>query len=321
MAPSDGPRNLYLRTVVPFIPERSTAIRDMRDALGITDGEVRLLTKFLGLDRVVTAEGLSTLDMLLALGQQVLADADRSAVRWLIHAHTLQHLAPPSLRWLDTLRDKLQLDEASAFSMSHQGCVVGLNVLKAAEGLLRSEPAGSTALVLVGEKALSPVVQHIPGTSVLGDATAGLLVSLEGPGDAVVSVAHRTLGEYHQAMRMPEELQRRYRQDYVPTVAAVLREAVEQAGLELGDVDLVLPHNVNRYSWTSIARLLGLGLERVYLENVPKTGHCFCADPFMNLSTARAEGAVRPGDLAVMVSAGQGGTFTAAVIQTSAERD
>lgn len=312
---------LFLHKVASFVPEHSTAIEDMQDALEISDGEVRLLTKFLGLDRILTADGLTTLDMLLAAGQEVLTDVDRSTVRYLIHAHTLQHVAPPSLRWMDVLRDKLLLDGASAFSMSHQGCVIGLNVLKAAEGLLHSEPPGSTALVLIGEKGLSPVMQHIQGTSVLGDATAALVVSLDGPGDAVLSIAHRTYGEYHQAMQMDDDLQRRYRQDYVPTVAAVMREAVELAGLALEDIDVVLPHNVNRYSWTSIARLLGLPLERVYLENVPKTGHCFCADPFMNLSTGRVEGAVRPGDIAVLVSAGQGGTFSASVIQTSSGED
>lgn len=312
---------LYLRKVASFIPEQSTAIVDMQDSLGIADAEVRLLTKFLGLERILSADGLSTLDMLLAAGQECLTDVDRSTVRYLIHAHTLQHVAPPSLRWMDVLRDKLLLDGVSAFSMSHQGCVVGLNVLKAAEGLLLSEPPGSTALILVGEKGLSPVMQHIPGTSVLGDATAALVVGLDGPGDAVLSVAHRTYGEYHQAMQMPEDLQRSYRQDYVPTVAAVIRDAVALAGLTFADIDLILPHNVNRYSWTSIARLLGLPIERVYLENVPKTGHCFCADPFMNLSTSRVEGAVRPGDVLVMVSAGQGGTFSASVIQTSSGED
>ena len=312
---------LFLRKVVSYVGEQSTAITDMQDALEISDGEVRLLTKFLGLERIVTADGLSTLDMLLTVGQECLSDVDRSAVRYLIHAHTLQHLAPPSLRWMDVLRDKLLLDGVCAFSMSHQGCVIGLNVLKAAEGLLHSEPPGSTALILVGERGLSPVMQHIPGTSVLGDATAALVVGLDGPGDAVVSIAHRTLGEFHQAMQMPDELQRRYRQDYVPTVAAVIREAVARAGRTLEDVDVVLPHNVNRYSWTSIARLLGLPLERVYLENVPKTGHCFCSDPFMNLSTARVEGAVRPGDTVVLVSAGQGGTFTASLVQTSTGED
>ncbi|GAA4989170.1 3-oxoacyl-[acyl-carrier-protein] synthase III C-terminal domain-containing protein [Kitasatospora paranensis] len=312
---------LHLRKVVPFVPEHSTAIADMRDALGVADSEIRLLTRFLGLERIVTAEGLTTLDMLLALGQEALAGADRSLVRYLIHAHTVQHVAPPALRWMDVLRDKLGLAEAAAFSMSHQGCVIGLSALRAAEALLGTEPAGSTALILIGEKALSPVMQHIPGTSVLGDATAGVLVALDGPGDVLLSTAHRTLGEFHRARHMSEELAQRYTQAYTPTLASVMVEAVHSAGLEIGEIDLVLPHNVNRYSWTATARRLGLPLERVYLENVPTMGHCFCADPFVNLSTARAENAVRPGETVLMVSAGQGGTFAAAVARTAAREE
>lgn len=307
---------LYLRKVVPFVPEHSVSVAELREPLRISHAEVKLLTRFLGLDRVVVAEGLSTLDMLLALGREVLAGTDRSRVRYLIHAHTVQHVAPPRLRWMDALRTGLDVAGATSFSMSHQGCAVGLSVLKVAESLLSGEPAGSTALVLVGEKALSSVMQHLPATSVLGDATAGVLVGLEPPGDALLSTAHRTRGEFHQAMNMPEEGQSRYRRAYTPELTAVMLDAVRRADLELDDIDLVLPHNVNRYSWSTAARRLGLPLDRIYLENVPKTGHCFCADPFMNLSTARAEGAVRPGANVLLVSAGQGGTFAAAVART-----
>ncbi|MGV9560169.1 3-oxoacyl-[acyl-carrier-protein] synthase III C-terminal domain-containing protein [Streptomyces sp. NPDC003401] len=308
---------LYLRKAVSFIPEHTAAITELREPLEISRSEVKLLTRFLGLDRIVVAAGLSTLDMLLAIGQEALTETDRSRVRFLIHAHTVQHVAPPSLRWMDVLRTRLNVDGATSFGVSHQGCAVGLSVLKVAESLLTGEPAGSTALVLVGEKALSSVTQHLPATSVLGDATAGVVVSLDGPGDAVLSTAHRTLGEFHQAMKMPEEAQRRYRRAYTPELAAVMLDAVRRADLELDDIDLVLPHNVNRYSWSTTARKLGLPLGRIYLENVSKTGHCFGADPFMNLLTARAEGAVRPGMHVLLVSAGQGGTFAAAVARTS----
>jgi 3-oxoacyl-[acyl-carrier-protein] synthase-3 len=312
---------LYLRDVVPFVPEHSKAIVDLRESLDVSEAEIRLLTRFMGLDRIVTADGLSTLDMLLSIGQELLAGVDRSTVRHLIHAHTMQHVAPPGLRWMDVLREKLGLGEAAAFSMSHQGCVIGLSALRTAEGLLAAEPAGSTALILVGEKALSPAMQHIPGASVLGDATAGVLVGLDGPGDAVLSTVHRTLGEFHQARHMSEDLHQRYRRVYTPTLVSVMQEAVREAGLGLDVIDLVLPHNVNRYSWTTAAQKIGLPIERVYLENVPKTGHCFCADPFMNLWTARAENAVRPGGTVLMVSAGQGGTFAAAVVRTTAGKE
>nr|WP_230416257.1 3-oxoacyl-[acyl-carrier-protein] synthase III C-terminal domain-containing protein [Micromonospora tarapacensis] len=114
---------------------------------------------------------------------------------------------------------------------------------------------------------------------------------------------------------MSGELRHRYHRIYVPTLAAVIRDALDDAGRCLDDVSLVLPHNVNRFSWNTAAKELGLPIDRIYLENVPKLAHCFCADPFLNLATARAEGAVRPGDTLLLVSAGQSGTFCAVVVR------
>jgi 3-oxoacyl-[acyl-carrier-protein] synthase-3 len=41
----------------------------------------------------------------------------------------------------------------------------------------------------------------------------------------------------------------------------------------------------------------------------------------MNLATARAEQALPPGRTALMVSAGQGGTFAAAAVRTATGRE
>jgi 3-oxoacyl-[acyl-carrier-protein] synthase-3 len=306
---------LHLRRVVSFVPGESVAVESLRDALRLSDKEVLLFTRFLGLDRIATAGQLTVPDMLHCTGAAALAGLDRSRVRYLIHAHTVPHIVPPGLRHMDWLREKLDLRQARSFTMSHQSCVTALYALKVARVLLRAEPAGSTALIMIGEKVLSPVIQHIPNTTVLGDAGAASVVGLDGPGDAVLSVAHHTLGEFHQAADMSPELQARYLRSYAPTLAAVMREAVSQAGLTMGDISLVLPHNVNRYSWSTAARLLGIPLDRIYLDNVPQTGHCFCADPFLNLSSARAQAVTKPGDTVLMVSAGWAGSFGAAVLR------
>lgn len=310
---------LYLRKVVPFVPAESVTVDSLRGPLGLSAKEVRLLTRFLGLDRIASAGTVSVLDMLLACGNEALAGTDRALVRYLVHAHTLQHIVPPALRHIDALRDKLGLDEARSFTMSHQSCATGLYALKVAETLLRAEPVRGTALVMIGEKSLSPVIRHIPNTTVLGDAAVASLVGLDGPGDAVLAVTCRTLGEFYEAADMSPELHARYAQTYIPTLASVIREAVGDAGLTLADISLVLPHNVNRNSWSQVARLLGFPLTRIYLDNVSKLGHCFAADPLLNLSTARAEAATKPGDVVLMVAAGQGGTFATTVIRVGGD--
>lgn len=310
---------LHLRRVVPFVPDGRIAVESLRESLRLSAKEILLLTRFLGLDQIATAGKVSVPDMLRSTGTAALAGVDRSLVRYLVHAHTVPHIVPPGMRHLDWLRDKLGLDQARAFTMSHQSCATGLYALKVAEVLLRAEPAGSTALILIGEKVLSPVISHIPSTTVLGDAGAASLVGLGGPGDAVLAVIQRTLGEFHQAGEMPPELRERYRHCYAPTLAAVMREAAARAGLTMDDISLVLPHNVNRYSWSTAARLLGIPLDRVYLDNVPRTGHCFCADPFINLASARAQAVTKPGDTVLLVSAGWAGSFGAVVVRIARE--
>lgn len=99
------------------------------------------------------------------------------------------------------------------------------------------------------------------------------------------------------------------------TLAAVMREAADNAGAGLDDLALILPHNVNRLSWQWTCKLLGVPLDRVFLDNIPTTGHCFTADPFINHVDAREAGRLRPGDLYLMAAVGLGATFSAAVLR------
>jgi 3-oxoacyl-[acyl-carrier-protein] synthase III len=310
---------LYLQNVVPFVPDDSITIDELRVPVGLSASDVQFYTRFMGLDRVASARGLSVLDMLLQVGADALAGVDRSRVRYLIHAHTIQLISPPAFRLVGSLRDKLGLGGARSFAMAHQNCVTGLYALRVAEALLSAEPPGSLALILAGEKVCGPDMRQIPRTTVLGDAAAACVVGLDGPGDRVLSLAQRTLGRFHESFTMSARLQQEYKQAYIPAMASVMREAVDAAGLGMDEISLVLPHNVNRYIWAGTARYLGLPLDRVYLDNIPKTGHCFCADPFVNLSTARAEGAVKPGDTVLLVAAGLGATFCAAAVRTAGE--
>jgi 3-oxoacyl-[acyl-carrier-protein] synthase-3 len=55
----------------------------------------------------------------------------------------------------------------------------------------------------------------------------------------------------------------------------------------------------------------------VVLDNVPKLGHVFCADAFINYQTARERGLLRPGTRYLVVAAGaaRGAAFSAMVFE------
>jgi len=76
-----------------------------------------------------------------------------------------------------------------------------------------------------------------------------------------------------------------------------------------------LPHNVNTVSWIRLSRALGLPVDRVLLDNVPISGHGFCADAFINYVTAVNLGRLRPGDRYLIAAVGSGATFSAMVVE------
>jgi 3-oxoacyl-[acyl-carrier-protein] synthase III len=74
---------------------------------------------------------------------------------------------------------------------------------------------------------------------------------------------------------------------------------------------------VNKVSWRRVCRLLDHPVEKVLLDNVAPIGHAFCADAFINFSTAAGRGLLRVGDSYVIAAAGAapGATFSAMVFE------
>lgn len=303
----------HLRQIGTFVPEESVSIAELSDYLGLSSAQVRVHTKFFGQDKVAYAGDRDLVQMLVPAGEQALSGADRDAVRYLVYAHTIQFIAPVGHRVLDRVRDELGLRNATAFALSQQHCASPLYAVRLAEHLCRDAGPDATVLIMTGEKAISPHFRLIPGTTVMGDATAACLYGGGPAGDEVCSVAIRTLGRFYRCNDSPDEVLAEYVKIYNDTVIGVMADALAGVGLDFGDVDLVLPHNVNTFSWRKISAGSGIPLDRIYLDNVSILGHCFGADPFINLAAAKKAGRTKPGDLVLLVAAGLGATFATVV--------
>lgn len=77
---------------------------------------------------------------------------------------------------------------------------------------------------------------------------------------------------------------------------------------------MIFPHNVNLSSWQRLIRELDVPGELIYLDNVPRYGHCQCADAFLNLVSMRKEGRLEDGGIYVLVAVGLGAIYSAMVI-------
>ncbi|MEZ5771193.1 MAG: 3-oxoacyl-[acyl-carrier-protein] synthase III C-terminal domain-containing protein [Defluviimonas denitrificans] len=192
--------------------------------------------------------------------------------------------------------------------MAH--CASGLVALEMLDDLLIS---GETAIILAGEKAFHPRVRVIQDTTVMSDGAVALLVG-RGEGRIAVRATHAIHDGRFAISRGHRGEEPALPDNYVGFVGAHIRAALTRFGLAPGDLRLILPHNVNLVSWGAIAKTLGLPLTAVYTRNIPRYGHCFGADPLLNLMDAEADGLLAPGDRALCVSVGMGMSAAATLI-------
>ncbi|TCK22301.1 3-oxoacyl-ACP synthase III family protein [Pseudonocardia endophytica] len=304
---------LYLERVSSAVPDTTVSVADLQEVVGFSDDELRLYTRYFGLDRIAVAGELELGDMLVAAGDRALDGVDRDAVRHLVHTHSLQHVGPRYR--LDDVRRELGLRNASAFDLSHVNCVAGLHALHVARSLLAGGAPEDKVLVLAGDRTFVPQMRVIPGTTIQGDGAAACLVGRDTRGHRVLGRALHVMGRFYRGAASPEDLQREYGRLYVDSLTDAMRAALDDARQDPSEIALVLPHNVNRLSWPKISASLGIPKGRTFLDNVRRYAHCYSADPFINLTDVVDSGRVRPGDVVLLVSAGVGAAFASTVVR------
>jgi 3-oxoacyl-[acyl-carrier-protein] synthase-3 len=310
-----------LEAVSVYLPPDRIPIETVADSLGLTEMQVKLFRRFHGLRDVARDPDASVYDLLLkaASGLDALRGQEHR-IRYVLWARAMPVVAPYPVNPLHDVCRALGLDHALAFAVTHQSCASGLLAIDMAGRLLAAdeaataEAAGPLALILSGEKTFTREAQVFADTTVFGEGAAACLVSASGARDRMLGYAASVRGEFDSATG---ENDARLQREYRPSLAAVMRQALDEAGLTLDDIKVVLPHNVNVVTWQRMCLLLGFPRDRVVLDNIPASGHVFCADLFANYTTACERGLLEPGDryLAAAVGAGGGATFAAMVFE------
>lgn len=305
-----------IEAVAAYVPEQQVPIEDLAGQVGLSAMQVKVFKRFLGLAHVRRDTGRTLLDLLLAAASGLDALRGREhRVRYVLHARATPVETPYPVNPLHELCRTLGLGRAIAFTVTHHGCASQLLAIDIAGRLLAADgdPDG-LALILAGEKAFTRDAQLMPGISVFGEAAAACLVRPDGHRDRLLAYATSTQGEFDGRFTDFPELAARYEREYPASLAAVIQAAAARAGLSISQISLILPHNVNLLSWRRLCRRIGYPVDRVLLDNVPVTGHTFCADSFINYVTATERGLLHPGD-AYLIVAGGGATFSAMVCQ------
>lgn len=305
-----------IEAVATYLPEHRVPVERLGDELGLARMEVRLFRRFHQLADVCRAPEASIVDLLLAAARRLDALRGREhQVRYVLHARTFPVVVPYPVNPVHEVCRALGLDHALAFTVTHHACATGLLALDVAGRLLAAggDP-DALALILTGEKAFTRDAQLVTGSSLFGEGAAACLVSAGGPRDRLLAYAVNQRGDFDDELS-PDPA--RFQDEYPSVLAETIVAAVERAGLLLAQIRLILPHNVNVVAWQRLCRRIGFPAAQVLLDNVPLTGHVFCADAFVNHQTACARGLLSPGDhyLVAAAGAGLGATFSAMVFE------
>jgi len=100
----------------------------------------------------------------------------------------------------------------------------------------------------------------------------------------------------------------------VRSMEDISRQALEEAGVEIERVSLVIPHQANRRIIVALADRLGISMDKVVV-NVDKYGNTSAASVPVALDEAKRQGRIHKDDIVLLNAFGAGFAWGAAVVQ------
>jgi 3-oxoacyl-[acyl-carrier-protein] synthase-3 len=94
----------------------------------------------------------------------------------------------------------------------------------------------------------------------------------------------------------------------------VIMEAIENEGISIDDVVLIIPHQANLRIIEAVAHRLGVGMDKVY-SNIQRYGNTTAASIPIAFHEALIEGKFRRGDYVVLASFGSGFTWASSLVK------
>ncbi|WP_194910784.1 3-oxoacyl-[acyl-carrier-protein] synthase III C-terminal domain-containing protein [Catenulispora rubra] len=300
-----------LSRVTVRLPGCVESVDGILERTGSGPRERRIFAKLHGLrDSPTLAEGERLEDLLVQAGRDAL---DGRAAQLVLYGHTLLVSEfELSGAFRDRLRERLGLPGAFLSGVSHVNCTSVLRSVELARrflGRAGADPA-ERVLVLGGDQgSRHERARVVPGLTVAGDTVAAVVV--QGPGAG--RPRYRYLGgaqvrdaRFHRNLRMSSAESAAFAEAVRIQIVHCVRGAARAAGLDLEQLDWVMPHLSNRTMWRGFSNDAGFAWDRICLDLVAERGHNFGTDALMALEHADRIGRLSPGDRCALVAVGQG---------------
>lgn len=320
-----------------YAPERVLTNQDLEKMVETSDEWILARTGIRERHIAGPDEAVST--MSLAAGQDALAVAglDPRDLDLIIAATSSpDYLTPPVS---SMIQDMLAAPHAAAFDLS-AGCTGFVYALATAHQFIA---AGTYDNVLViGAEIISRFLDWEDRTTcvLFGDGAGAVVLQASEAPTGILSFVLGADGSKHDALIVPgggsrhpcsqEVLDkgmqyikmdgRRVLRFAIETPVEAAVQAIEGSGLSLDDIALLIPHQVNLRLTQSLAKSLGLPMEKVYV-NLDRYGNTSTAAIPIALCEVLEEGRAKEGDNILLLGFGAGLTWAAAVVKVGVPQE
>ncbi|GHF88872.1 3-oxoacyl-[acyl-carrier-protein] synthase-3 [Amycolatopsis bartoniae] len=313
-----GPAATRVLGVGSYQPERRVTNDELSKIMETTDQWIRDRVGII--ERRFAEKDELLVDMAVTAGHNALADAgvEASEVDTVIVPNCTMPSPIPNAA--AQVADRIGVKAAGAFDLNAAcaGFCYGLGV---ASDLIRSGSAGK--VLVIGAEKLTDVVDPVDRANAIIFAD-GAGAAVVGPSDepGIGPVAWGSAGDLVDTIYMREhrfiyqEGQSVFR--WATTqIAPIAFRALELAGLEPSDVDVLIPHQANLRIVEAIAKKLrakGAREDMLVADDIRYSGNTSSASIPMALDHMRKAGTVKSGDVVLMVGFGAGLSYAGQVV-------
>lgn len=242
--------------------------------------------------------------MAMAAAKQAMEGVDPSAIGLVLVATFTPDQATPSVA--SQLQQALGLPEEVLAYDINAACSGFLFALLTAERLLEAMP-GKCALLVGAEKVSGRLDYTDRGTCILfGDGAGAAVVQADGR-PTWADYGNRSNGSaiYTDEKGLLRMEGRQVYQFAVRTVTQSIRNVLEKAGLEPGQLDHVVCHQANHRIIEAVARHLGAPME-LFFENLGEYGNTSAASIPLALDEMHRNGMLKSGQRVLLEGFGSG---------------
>lgn len=313
-----------------YLPERILTNHDLEKMVDTSDEWIRTRTGMC--ERRISRDDETTSDMAAAAAQNALetAGVDAADVDLVIVATCTPDMVFPSTAC--AVQDKVGAKNAFCYDLS-AACSGFLYAVESARGMIE---AGNcrTALVIGAEKMSCVTDWEDRGTCVLfGDGAGAVVLRPSETGRGILASCMGSDGSLGDLLKIPaggcrmpaspETLAERQHfvkmggnkvfKHAVVCMSAAGQSVLEKAGLELHDVDWVVPHQANMRIIKAIADRAEVSMDK-FCTNLERVGNISSASVPVALDEAARAGKIREGDTVLFVVFGGGFTWGAMIL-------